>query len=164
MKIRNFLSIVPQVVKRWALIIAGCVVVIGLVVGYHAASEAANLGAGVRTMSIFAGASLFGGVVIATWLVCLGFVYADARQRCSLTCWDFFFTSFCASQSPRPALTVDRLSRSTSNSAHGAGLHRPTEPRATRPWQWARARAVSQLLWPHKDRGEWFSLGENHGR
>ena len=23
-------------------------------------------------------------------------------------------------------------------------------------------RAVSQLLWPHKGREEWFSLGENH--
>ena len=25
-------------------------------------------------------------------------------------------------------------------------------------------RAVSQLLWPHKGREEWFSLGENHER
>jgi len=81
MKIRNFLSIVPQAVKRWALVIAGCVVLIGLLVGYHAANQAANLDAGVRTMSIFAGAGLFGGVAIATWLVCLGFVYADARRR-----------------------------------------------------------------------------------
>jgi hypothetical protein len=24
------------------------------------------------------------------------------------------------------------------------------------------AKAVSQLLWSHKDREEWFSLGENH--
>jgi hypothetical protein len=23
-------------------------------------------------------------------------------------------------------------------------------------------KAVSQLLWPHKDREVWFSLGENH--
>jgi Phospholipase_D-nuclease N-terminal len=81
MKIRNFLSVVPQAVKRWALVIAGCVVLIGLAVGYHAAaSQTANLGAGVRTMFIFGGAGLF-GVVIATWLVCLGFVYGDARQR-----------------------------------------------------------------------------------
>jgi hypothetical protein len=24
-------------------------------------------------------------------------------------------------------------------------------------------KAVSQLLWPHKSREEWFSLRENHG-
>jgi hypothetical protein len=81
MKLRNFLSIVPQAVKRWALVIVGCAVLIGLVVGYHAANQTANLGAGVRTMSIFGGAGLFGGMAIATWLVCLGFVFADARRR-----------------------------------------------------------------------------------
>lgn len=81
MKIRDFLSIVPQAVKRWALVIAGCVVLIGLAVGYHAASQAANQGSALRTMSIFGSAALFGGVLIATWLVCLGFVFADARRR-----------------------------------------------------------------------------------
>jgi hypothetical protein len=77
MKIRNFLSIVPLAVKRWALVIAGCAVLIGLVVGYHAADQ----GAALRTMSIDGGAGLFGGVLLASWLVCLGFVYADARRR-----------------------------------------------------------------------------------
>jgi hypothetical protein len=81
MKIHNFLSIVPQAVKRWALVIGGCIVLIGLVVGYHAASQAANQDAALRTMSIFASAGLFGGMFIATWLVCLGFVFADARRR-----------------------------------------------------------------------------------
>src|SRR5271156_3946305 len=28
----------------------------------------------------------------------------------------------------------------------------------------AQVRAVSQLPWPHQDREEWFSLGENHER
>jgi hypothetical protein len=77
MKIRNFLSIVPQAVKRWAWVIVGCVLLIGLVVGYHAADQ----GAALRTMFIYGSAGLFGGVVIATWLVCLGFVFADARRR-----------------------------------------------------------------------------------
>jgi hypothetical protein len=81
MKVGNFLSIVPRAVKRWAVIIGGCAVLIGLIVGYHAASQAASLDAGVRSMAIFGGAGLFGGVVIAIWLVCLGFVFADARQR-----------------------------------------------------------------------------------
>jgi Phospholipase_D-nuclease N-terminal len=81
MKIRDFLSIVPQAVKRWALVIGGCTVLIGLVVGYHAGNQAANQGAALRTMSIYGSAGLFGGVVITTWLVCLGFVFADARRR-----------------------------------------------------------------------------------
>jgi hypothetical protein len=81
MKIRNFLSIVPQAVKRWASVIAGCVLLIGLVVGYHGAEQAANQAAALRTMLIFGSAGLFGGVAIATWLVCLGFVFADARRR-----------------------------------------------------------------------------------
>ncbi len=80
MKILNFLSIVPQAVKRWALVIAVCVVLIGLVVGHHTGKLAANHGAGVRAMAIFAGAGLF-ALVIAAWLICLGFVYADARRR-----------------------------------------------------------------------------------
>jgi Phospholipase_D-nuclease N-terminal len=77
MKIRNFLSVVPQAVKRWALVIVGCAVLIGLLVGYHAA----NHGEGLRTMSIFSSAALFGGALAAIWLVCLGFVFADARRR-----------------------------------------------------------------------------------
>jgi hypothetical protein len=77
MKIRNFLSVVPRAVKRWALAIVGCAVPIALVVGYHAA----NQGSALRTMSIFGSAALFGGVVVAAWLVCVGFVYADAGRR-----------------------------------------------------------------------------------
>jgi hypothetical protein len=77
MKIHNFLSIVPQAVKRWALVVVGCAPPIGLVVGYHAA----NNGAALQTMAIFGSAALFGGTLMATWLVCLGFVYADARLR-----------------------------------------------------------------------------------
>jgi len=32
-------------------------------------------------MSTYASAGLFGGVVIAAWLLCLGFIFADARRR-----------------------------------------------------------------------------------
>lgn len=77
MKSRQFLSIVPKPVQRWALVIAGCAVLIGLVVGYHAVDH----GAGLRTMAIAGGAGLFAGIAIATWLLCLGFVFADARRR-----------------------------------------------------------------------------------
>jgi hypothetical protein len=77
MNIRKFLSVVPKAVQIWSLVIAGCAVLIGLGVGYHAAQP----GTALRTMSIYAGAGLFGGVVSAAWLLCLGFVFADARRR-----------------------------------------------------------------------------------
>jgi hypothetical protein len=77
MNIRQSLSVVPKVVQIWSLVIAGCAVLIGLGAGYHEAQH----GPALRTMSIYAGAGLFGGVVIAAWLLCLGFVFADARRR-----------------------------------------------------------------------------------
>ncbi len=77
MKIRNFLSIVPQAVKRWALVIVGCAVPIGLIVGYHTAKHGAEL----RTISAGGGVALLGGILLATWLLCIGFVFADARRR-----------------------------------------------------------------------------------
>jgi zinc-ribbon domain len=77
MNIRQSLSVVPKAVQIWSLVIAGCAVLIGLGVGYHEAQP----GTALRTMSIYASAGLFGGVVIAAWLLCLGFVFADARRR-----------------------------------------------------------------------------------
>jgi FtsH-binding integral membrane protein len=77
MKIRNCLNIVPQAVKRGALVVMGCTVLIGLVMGYHAVTQ----GAAWRTMFLDGAASLFFGILIAAWIVCLGFVFADARQR-----------------------------------------------------------------------------------
>jgi hypothetical protein len=77
MKIHQFLSIVPRPVRRWALVIAGCAGLIGVAVGYHAADH----GSGLRTMAIAGGAGLFAGIVTAAWLLCLGFVFADAQRR-----------------------------------------------------------------------------------
>jgi hypothetical protein len=76
MKLRRFLSIVPKAVQLWALVLVGCALPIGLIVGYKTAD-----GPVLRTMSEYAGAALALGVVLATWLLCLGFVYADARRR-----------------------------------------------------------------------------------
>ena len=81
MKVSRFLSVVPKAVQFWALVTGGCVALIGLAMGFYAAHQGAGLGAGLRTMSIDASAGLFGGVVIAIWLLCLGFVFADARRR-----------------------------------------------------------------------------------
>jgi hypothetical protein len=77
MNIRRFLNVVPTAVKIWSLVIACCAVLIGLGAGYHEAQQ----GTALRTISIYASAGLFGGIVIAAWLQCLGFVFADARRR-----------------------------------------------------------------------------------
>jgi hypothetical protein len=74
---RRFLSVVPKAVQHWAVAIVAAGVLIGLVVGYRAAGQ------GDLVPGIFAagGAGLAGSVLVATWLLCLGFVFADARQR-----------------------------------------------------------------------------------
>ncbi|HTZ60947.1 MAG TPA: PLD nuclease N-terminal domain-containing protein [Acidobacteriaceae bacterium] len=77
MKIHDFMSNVPQGVKRGALAVAGCAVLIGLAMGYHAVTQ----GAAVRTMFLDSAASLIFGMLAAAWILCLGFVFADARQR-----------------------------------------------------------------------------------
>jgi Phospholipase_D-nuclease N-terminal/zinc-ribbon domain len=77
MKLRHFLSIVPKTVQRGALVILGCASLIGLVVGY----EVADQGAVLRTISMYGGAALVLGSLLAIWLLCLGFVFADARRR-----------------------------------------------------------------------------------
>ena len=73
MRLRRFLSIVPKTVQLWASALVGCALLIGLVVGYKAADQ----GAVLRTM--FAAVVL--GTALAIWLLCLGFVFADARRR-----------------------------------------------------------------------------------
>ncbi len=77
MKIRRFLSVVPKNVQRCAVAVVCCGVLIGLVAGYFTAAPGAEL----RSMAAGGGAALAGGVLSAIWLLCLGFVYADARRR-----------------------------------------------------------------------------------
>jgi zinc-ribbon domain len=77
MNIRQSLGVVPKAVRIWALVIGGCAALAGLGVGFHEAQR----GPALRTMFMYAGAGVFGGVVIAAWLLCLGFVFADARRR-----------------------------------------------------------------------------------
>jgi zinc-ribbon domain/Phospholipase_D-nuclease N-terminal len=77
MKLRRFLSIVPKTVQLWASVLMGCVLLIGLVLGYKNAYQ----GAVLRTMSTYGSAALVLGIVLAIWLLCLGFVFADARRR-----------------------------------------------------------------------------------
>jgi hypothetical protein len=75
--LRRFLNIVPKTVQLCAWILVGCAPLVGLVVAYETAGRAAVL----HTMSVDGGAALVVGVVLAAWLLCLGFVFADARRR-----------------------------------------------------------------------------------
>jgi hypothetical protein len=77
MMLRRFLSIVPKAVQLWASVLMGCALLIGLIVGY----KAADRGDVLRTISADGGAALVVGIVLAIWLLCLGFVFADARRR-----------------------------------------------------------------------------------
>lgn len=77
MRLRRFLSIVPKTVQLWASVLVGCALLIGLVVGYKTADQ----GSVSRTMSAYGGAALVLGITLAIWLLCLGFVFADARRR-----------------------------------------------------------------------------------
>jgi len=74
---KRFLSIVPRAVQIWASILVGCALLIGLVVAY----ETADQGAMLWTMSAYGAAALVLGIVVAVWLLCLGWVFADARRR-----------------------------------------------------------------------------------
>ena len=75
--IRRFLNIVPKEVRLWASILAGCLFLIGLAMAYETAGQGVRL----RTMSAYGSAALVFGVLAAIWLLCLGFVFADARRR-----------------------------------------------------------------------------------
>jgi hypothetical protein len=67
---------VPKPVRLFALILMGCALLTGLVVGSIAAQRE-----GLWTMFAYSSAALVFSVLAAVWILCLGFVYADARRR-----------------------------------------------------------------------------------
>jgi Phospholipase_D-nuclease N-terminal len=73
----RFLNIVPKAVQVGAFAIIAAAVLIGLAVGCYAVAN----GEGLRPMLVYTSAALASGVVIAIWLLCLGFVFADAHRR-----------------------------------------------------------------------------------
>ncbi len=78
MKRRRFLSVVPKSFQAGAFGIVGCATLAGLVIGYvHVYQQ----GAALHTVFVTGGLSFLAGIVLAVWLLCLGYVYADARQR-----------------------------------------------------------------------------------
>jgi hypothetical protein len=78
MKVDEFLSIVPRPVKTAAVTVAGGALLLGLTAAFiRSAGDVEGLARGAA----LAGVSLLAGAFIAMWVVCLGFVYADARRR-----------------------------------------------------------------------------------
>jgi hypothetical protein len=88
MTFRQFLDVVPKPVKTLAFVVAGGAVVAGPIGALVKASTSGRIcthGASLPFLaSIFAPAlfmSLLVGLVIATWILGLGYVNADARRR-----------------------------------------------------------------------------------
>jgi Phospholipase_D-nuclease N-terminal len=74
MKIRQFLDVVPKPARVWAVVIVCCAVVGGLAAGYYGATTGKNMAAN-------GGFAILVGILAAIWILCLGFVFADARRR-----------------------------------------------------------------------------------
>jgi hypothetical protein len=81
-KAHQFLSVVPKAMRIAACAVVCCAVLIGVVVGItqgqhiHGCRVVGALG-GLAGM----GMGLLAGSLGAIWLLCLGYVYADARRR-----------------------------------------------------------------------------------
>ncbi len=80
MSVRQFLDVVPKSVKTVAAVIAGGGVLIGLAFTVRFI-EGRPSNCRLSMSCCQAGFGLLGGVVIAIWILCLGYVNADARRR-----------------------------------------------------------------------------------
>jgi hypothetical protein len=78
MKFRQFLSVVPQPVRTAGIVILTLAVLIGPVVGFFLAK--AN-GQPLASAALGSLGGIAVGFIMAAWIVCLGYVYADARRR-----------------------------------------------------------------------------------
>ena len=78
MSVRQFLDVVPKSVKAVACVVAGGGMLIGLagtfIQGHGQDAPFAVLVPGI-------GFGLLAGLLSAIWILCLGYVYADARRR-----------------------------------------------------------------------------------
>jgi Phospholipase_D-nuclease N-terminal len=81
MKAHQFLSTVPKALRIAACAIVCCAVLIGVVVGItHGHVQGCRV-AGALGGLLGMGTGLLVGSLAAIWLLCLGYVYADARRR-----------------------------------------------------------------------------------
>jgi hypothetical protein len=78
MSVRQFLDVVPKPIKTVAAVIAGGGVLIGLAGAFI---EGRGQNAPFHVLLPGVGFGLLAGVVIAIWLLCLGYVNGDARRR-----------------------------------------------------------------------------------
>jgi hypothetical protein len=79
----KFMDVVPKGVKVSAPIVMGSLVVIGAVVGYCVSwtNHVPGHFMPVVGVAIGIGVGLLLGASFAVWLLCLGYVYADAKRR-----------------------------------------------------------------------------------
>ena len=80
MKRRQFWSVVPQQVRFVACAIVCVAVLVGLAVGFRKEFDTGQLPIWTHPI-VGTGAGLLIGVLSAIWVLCLGYVYADARRR-----------------------------------------------------------------------------------
>jgi hypothetical protein len=83
---KSFWNLVPKGVKITAAIVFACALIVGPVSGAFQGHVAGlnsphGIPSGVLASAIGFGLGLVVGTVIAIWLLCLGYVYADARRR-----------------------------------------------------------------------------------
>ena len=86
MRFRQWLSVVPKSVRTAAPVIVSCAMLIGVVARFFSGTGAGRIPAdGVSPHGLGSlaglGMGLLAGVVIAVWVICLGYVYGDARRR-----------------------------------------------------------------------------------
>ena len=86
MRFRQWLSVVPKSVRTAAPIIVSCAMLIGVVARFFSGTGAGRIPADSVSPHVLEwlaglGMGLLAGVVIAVWVICLGYVYGDARRR-----------------------------------------------------------------------------------
>lgn len=86
MKTDSFWSLIPKGVKVAATVVFVCALIVGPLIGAcqgHVAglNNLNGIPPGVLASVIGLGMGLVVGTLVAFWLLCLGYVYADARRR-----------------------------------------------------------------------------------